>query len=223
MTARLSTRLCLVAAFAAVFAAAEPGPSASPNDANCFTQNFDGVAAPNLPNGWNAFNIQGASPAWVTDAGAADTPPNSAYVPDSFVVSDKVLVSPPISIMSQTAVLSFWSNFDFSSAGGVLEYSLFNIGVFGDITQSGGTFTAGGYNTTILRRQPALREAGLGRSVGPTRRRAASERSPTSPVRDRSRTGSKISIGAASPPAAGPGRNTVPTPRSCVSRWRSSS
>ena len=60
------------------------------------SENFDGVTPPALPPGWLATNAQGPPPLWVTsDSGLpmppADTTPNSLFVDDPAVISDKRL------------------------------------------------------------------------------------------------------------------------------------
>jgi hypothetical protein len=124
-----------------------------------FSQNFDGVTAPALPAGWVATNAQGPAPLWVTSTTAPDTAPNSAFVADPDVVSDKRLDTPGISITAASAQVSFRNNYRLESNGtnyydgGVLEVSSPNIngGAFTDITNVavGGSFVSGGYNATI--------------------------------------------------------------------------
>jgi hypothetical protein len=114
------------------------------------TENFDGVTAPDLPAGWTATNAAGPAPLWVTTSATPDTPPNTAFVDDPSVVSDKRLDSTPFFIEGNMARLTFRhnnileNNFD----GGVLEIS-FDGGPFMDIVAAGGSFVQGGYNGTI--------------------------------------------------------------------------
>jgi hypothetical protein len=122
-----------------------------------FTQNFDGVVAPALPAGWTATVVTGppGTVNWVTSnagtpAPPADTAPNAAFVPDPAVVTDVVLDTPTIAITTNTARLTFRNNFDLESTfdGGVLEIAI-GAGAFTDIITAGGSFVAGGYNSTI--------------------------------------------------------------------------
>ncbi|HJQ69993.1 MAG TPA: HYR domain-containing protein [Blastocatellia bacterium] len=122
-----------------------------------FTQNFDGVTAPNLPAGWTATVVTGppGTVNWVTSnagtpAPPADTAPNSAFVPDPAVVTDVVLDTPTIPITTASARLTFRNNFDLESTfdGGVLEIAI-GAGAFTDIITAGGTFVTGGYNSVI--------------------------------------------------------------------------
>ena len=139
-------------------------PSASPTGTPCggiiFNENFDGVTAPVLPPGWVATNPDpGDGTMWVTSTSTPDTAPNDIFIPDQDGISDKVVVTPSITIPSASAVLSFRNNFntEFSGFifwdGGVLEVSSPNIngGAFTDITDPavGGSFVSGGYTGEI--------------------------------------------------------------------------
>jgi hypothetical protein len=118
-------------------------------------QNFDGVAAPALPAGWTAVNADGPAPLWVTSnagtpAPAADSAPNAAFVDDPNVISDKRLDSPPFSVSTAAARLTFRHNHNLETGfdGGVLEISIGG-GPFQDILAAGGSFVEGGYTHTI--------------------------------------------------------------------------
>ena len=124
-------------------------------NAQTFSENFDGVTAPMLPAGWVATTAQGPGPGWATDATNPDTPLNAAYVNDPVVEADRTLDSPPISIATTAAQLSFRHMYSFSwdpgSAPeqfpvgyGTLEISIGG-GAFLDILAAGGSFVAGGY------------------------------------------------------------------------------
>jgi hypothetical protein len=117
------------------------------------SENFDGVTAPALPSGWSQTNLNSAAPNWVTTTTTPDAGINSAFVDDPTSVQDKSLVSPTIPISSATAVLSFRNKFGFESGfdGGVLEISNPSVaaGAFQDIITAGGSFTTGGYTSTI--------------------------------------------------------------------------
>src|SRR6185436_18921057 len=125
-----------------------------------FTENFDGVVAPALPAGWVATNPDpGDGTLWVTSTVSPDTAPNDAFIADQDGISDKVLVTPNITIASANAVMSFRNNFDTEFSDGifwdgfVLEVSSPNIagGAFLDVTdpQVGGSFVSGGYTGII--------------------------------------------------------------------------
>ncbi|HEX4647133.1 MAG TPA: proprotein convertase P-domain protein, partial [Verrucomicrobiae bacterium] len=123
---------------------------------NTFTENFDGITVPNLPANWSTTTT-GAQAAWSTSAAAADTAPNAAYSTDASSVGVNELVSPPLSIMSAAAQLTFRNNYDLEASmafpsraydGGVLEIQI-GSGPFMDILAAGGSFASGGYTRTI--------------------------------------------------------------------------
>jgi hypothetical protein len=129
-----------------------------------FSQNFDGVSAPALPSGWTATNAQGPAPLWVTSNSGTPTPvavslPNSIFIDNPAVVSDKRIETPIISIPSTGATLTFQRNNSLESTfdGGVLEISI-NGGPYQDIIAAGGSFVTGGYNGTI--------SSGFGNPIG---------------------------------------------------------
>ena len=113
-------------------------------------EDFDGVAAPALPACWSAYNEQGNSPEWVTNTTTPSSAPNSAFVDDPNVVTDKRLESPVIPIRGSSPQLTFRNSYITESTfdGGVLELSV-DGGPFADILAAGGSFAAGGYNGTI--------------------------------------------------------------------------
>ena len=117
------------------------------------SQNFDGVVAPALPAGWVATNVSGPAPLWVTSSTGVLLPvpslPNSLFIDDPAVVSDKQIVTPSFT-PGAGARVSFANNFLLESTfdGGVLEISI-NGGAFQDIITAGGTFAAGGYTGVI--------------------------------------------------------------------------
>ena len=136
-----------------------PTPTPTPMTCPIFSENFDSVVAPALPAGWFAANISGPSPLWTTSTTSPDTLPNSLFIDDPAVVSDKRIDVSGISINSPNAVLSFRNSFnmEFSNGlywdGGVLEISSPNInfGAFTDITAPavGASFVSGGYTGLI--------------------------------------------------------------------------
>jgi len=132
---------------------------------NACVENFDGVPAPNLPAGWEAYNpIPGNGITWVTTSfpPEADTAPNCAFIDDQDGISDKVLDSRLVHITSAAAQLNFRNNYNTEYDpppnevfwdGGVLEVSSPNIynGAFTDVTDPavGGRFISGGYTGEI--------------------------------------------------------------------------
>ncbi len=75
-------------------------------------EDFDGVTAPALPNGWTtsrtgAVCAQGDSGQWRTTPGNADTPPNTAFAGDPNCISDNVLQSAPLAVANDHTRLRF--------------------------------------------------------------------------------------------------------------------
>ena len=132
-----------------------------------FSENFDGVTPPNLPAGWTTGFTNGDGDCtvggplcglgsnWATVSTSSDTAPNSVFHNDPSCVTDNVLDSPGISIISNSPQLTFRHSFNLESTfdGTVLEVSSPNIngGAFTDITNAavGGSFVSGGYTQTI--------------------------------------------------------------------------
>ena len=113
---------------------------------------FDTVTAPALPTGWTATTVTdcATSNPWATVAAGADTAPNAVFVNDPNCISDEVLDSAPIAVVSAAATVSFRHLFDMEDTfdGGVLEISI-GAGPFTDILAAGGSFVTGGYTDTI--------------------------------------------------------------------------
>lgn len=117
------------------------------------TENFDGVTAPVLPDGWSAVTLTdcGSSNSWVTSTNTPYNGINAAFVNAPGCVSDEVLVSKYFSITSAAAQLTFRRKHELEQNwdGLVLEISIDGAN-FVDILAAGGTFTAGGYPATAL-------------------------------------------------------------------------
>ena len=118
-----------------------------------FSQNFDGVTAPNLPAGWTATNSVTTSPTepkWVSTTVSPASAPNAMFASEPAIPTDKMLDSPAFAVNSSAAKLSFGHNYDLESGfdGGVLEIKI-GAGAFQDWIIAGGTFAANGYNGTI--------------------------------------------------------------------------
>jgi hypothetical protein len=113
-----------------------------------FQENFDEVAASAIPAGWSTTTNGGI--AWVTSTAQADTPPNSAFIPDLSYVTDNSLVTPSIYIYSTNTQLSFQHSYNVENGydGGVLEIAQAG-GGFQDILAAGGMFVTNGYNQKI--------------------------------------------------------------------------
>jgi len=119
-----------------------------------FAENFDGVAAGTLPAGWTATRPTGSQALWTTANSGFAVPiasaPNAAFGAGAANVSENRLDSPAIVISGANTQIIFQLKFDLESGfdGGQLLISI-NGGAFQEFTAAGGTFTAGGYNTTI--------------------------------------------------------------------------
>jgi alpha-tubulin suppressor-like RCC1 family protein len=117
-------------------------------------ENFDGITTPNLPLGWTSIRASGSTPLWTTTNLSSDTTSNSVFIPIPSTnrngSSDISLISPPISITTVSAQLSFRHNYKFFDRidGGVLEIAIGNNDYI-DIISSGGSIVSGGYNQTI--------------------------------------------------------------------------
>jgi len=121
--------------------------------ASLCAQNFDAVTPPALPAGWvatEAADVGGNSNLWETTSAFSSSSPNSAWTNDPNNISDEYLDSRVFPITSPTAQLSFRNRYDLESSfdGMVLEISIGG-GPFSDIITAGGSWVAGGYNSTI--------------------------------------------------------------------------
>ncbi|HZH33767.1 MAG TPA: M36 family metallopeptidase, partial [Pyrinomonadaceae bacterium] len=120
---------------------------------NLMTQNFDGVAAPTLPENWISEQT-GSGANWVTTTDAPDSAPNSAFIPNPATSGGADLTSQSVLIapfgVSPTTYIAFRNNYNTEATwdGGVLEISI-NGGAFQDIIAAGGSFISGGYNGTL--------------------------------------------------------------------------
>lgn len=119
-------------------------------------ENFDGVAAPELPAGWTSPVLQGLS-IWSSTGEDADTAPNAVHAADAPRLSDFSLTSPAFT-PAAGSVLSFRHKFEFENNvqspptcydGGVLEISTDGGSSFTDIVDAGGAFLQGAYNCAL--------------------------------------------------------------------------
>ena len=113
------------------------------------SENFDGVTSPTLPDGW-VSTMTGTGTGFTTVTTQANSSPNSAFAPDLAGVGVSELTSPAISVTDPTAQVLFKNFYNTESTfdGAVLEISIGG-GAYQDIIAAGGTFVAGGYNSTI--------------------------------------------------------------------------
>jgi len=114
-----------------------------------FSENFDSPTPPALPTGWTT-SATGAESLWVSTAAEEDTFPNSLFVPDPTSVGLAELDSPSIVLPATAAQLRFRHSYSLENTfdGGVLEIKL-GAGPWTDILTAGGSFSLGGYVTTI--------------------------------------------------------------------------
>ncbi|MEO7484268.1 MAG: T9SS type A sorting domain-containing protein [Ferruginibacter sp.] len=141
-----------------------------------FTQNFDAVAVPALPVGWltsQPINTAGILP-WQSSNSGTPTPvaaslPNSIFTNDGTNISDNIIETPSIAIISAAAKVSFSHNFNTEATwdGGVLEISI-NGGAYQDIIIAGGSFVSGAYTGPLSASMNPLtgRDAWNGSSAG---------------------------------------------------------
>src|SRR5215204_3369045 len=114
-----------------------------------YSENFDSVAAPQLPAGWTTAS-SGAGANFATVTNFRDTVPNAAFAPNASGVGLSEITSPPIVVTGTRTILNFRHKYSVENTwdGGVLEMKV-GSGEFRDILVAGGTFLAGGYTTTL--------------------------------------------------------------------------
>lgn len=121
-----------------------------------FSENFDGVKSPALPEGW-ATTAEGGQMEWTTSIDQAESLPNAAFSPDPRQVGLNELVSPPIPITSPNARLKFRNWYELETTflrnrlydGSVLEIKIGDQD-WQDILDAGGSFTSGGYDEGVI-------------------------------------------------------------------------
>ncbi len=130
-----------------------------------FSENFDGVTAPNLPSGWVA-TASGSSVPFATVNTIPDSAPNAVFTNDPFEGGDASLTTPSISLGNIRHKLIFRQRYqlDYEFDGGVLEIAI-GAGSFTDIISAGGTFVTGGYDTPLVGGSLSGRQAWTGDSV----------------------------------------------------------
>jgi subtilisin-like proprotein convertase family protein len=114
-----------------------------------YSENFDAVAAPQLPAGWTTA-ASGAGANFVTVTDFRDSLPNAVFAPNASNVGLSEITSPPVMVTGTRTVLNFRQKYSVENTwdGGVLEMKIGG-GQFQDILVAGGTFLAGGYTTTL--------------------------------------------------------------------------
>lgn len=114
-----------------------------------FSENFDGVASPQIPNGWTV-STTGTGAGFVTISDNPDTSPNTIFSPSPNSTSSATLTSPPIFILGSNTRLNFRHKYSLETTwdGAVLEIKIGD-GQFVDIQDAGGVFLTGGYNSAL--------------------------------------------------------------------------
>lgn len=114
-----------------------------------YLENFDSVAAPQLPSGWTT-TTQGSGIGFKTVTDFRFTTPNAVFTPNPSTTGLAELTSPPLLITGVQTNLNFWQKYIVENTwdGGVLEIKIGN-GQFEDILAAGGTFLTGGYTSTL--------------------------------------------------------------------------
>jgi hypothetical protein len=129
-----------------------PTPAATPTPTPCiaiFSENFDGVTAPALPEGWTSAST-GVERPWVTSTATPASALNDAFAPDVPNKGNTELVTPAIPLPADGGILTFQNLFNMqaNADGMVLEISI-NGGAFADILIAGGSFSSGPYTHLI--------------------------------------------------------------------------
>jgi subtilisin-like proprotein convertase family protein len=114
-----------------------------------YSENFDGVPAPQLPGGWTT-SAAGAGVNFVSTTNFRHTAPNAVFAPNTPATGLAEITSPPVLVTSSRTILNFRHKYSVENTwdGGVLEIKIGG-GEFQDILVAGGAFLAGGYTTTL--------------------------------------------------------------------------
>ncbi|HEY3861080.1 MAG TPA: S8 family serine peptidase [Verrucomicrobiae bacterium] len=115
-----------------------------------FSEDFDQVTPPSLPNGWTTSDTARAGVKWTTVSAKTYSAPHSVYCPDSDSIDEVYLTSPFITLPNGPCQLTFQGNFNLENMydGGVLRISIGG-GGFQDILDAGGSFLDGSYVQVI--------------------------------------------------------------------------
>ena len=114
-----------------------------------YSENFDGVQVPQIPNGWTVSSA-GAGVNFATVTNFSDSAPNAIFAPNTPTAGLSELTSPPIVITGARTVLNFRQKYSVENTwdGGVLEIKT-GSGQFQDVLAAGCVFLSGGYTTTL--------------------------------------------------------------------------
>ncbi len=114
-----------------------------------YSENFDGVTAPQIPNGWTVSS-SGAGSNFVTVTDFKHTAPNAIFAPNASATGLSEITSPVVLVTSTRTILNFRHKYSIENTwdGGVLEIKIGG-GQFQDVLVAGGTFLSGGYTSTL--------------------------------------------------------------------------
>lgn len=149
--------------FSAAFTAGTAGPVSRTFrvgvPAIAYSESFDGVSAPALPDGWVAQRSTSAVPLFATAATDPDTAPNAVSTSGATSIATTSLISPPIALPTgpDPSVLRFRHRFSFEFGGtgafdgGVLELTPDGGVTWNDIllAPANAVFLQGGYRERI--------------------------------------------------------------------------
>ncbi|MGI8638578.1 MAG: M36 family metallopeptidase [Pyrinomonadaceae bacterium] len=118
-----------------------------------FSQNFDGVTAPAIPNGWTASAPNpslGSTTPWQTAASNSTSSPNAVFAPDPNKDYLAQIESPSIPITVSAAQLKFKINYNTERGwdGTTLDIKI-GSGAYRDIIDAGGIFVTGKYPSLL--------------------------------------------------------------------------
>jgi len=124
-----------------------------------FTEGFEGVTPPAIPAGWGEFNSFESAPHWTTTNINPITGAQSVFGREDSASGHDGLDSPFIQIPNAPSEIQFNHTFDLENVPACsLDAAALLIAIggadFTDITAAGGTFLAGGYNTTLCGGNP---------------------------------------------------------------------
>ena len=116
---------------------------------NLMQEMFDSTNAPTCRRSGRAPRAGRWTP-WVTLTNTCNSAPNAAFAPDASAAGVADLESPPISINSAGAQLTFAHNYSLEAGydGGVLEIKV-GTNNYVDILAAGGSFESGGYDRVL--------------------------------------------------------------------------
>lgn len=121
-----------------------------------FSEDFDSLTPPQLPDGWTT-SFEGGQSEWTTTDERSDSGAISVFSPDPRLVGLNELATPPINISSNSARLSFRNWYELETTflrnrlydGSVLEIKVGD-GKWQDIESAGGEFVSGGYDYGLI-------------------------------------------------------------------------